>query len=302
VYPIDLNQIFPFKKNPPFLPQLFFFPNLPNPHRSKCVKARQLFKEMFQEVIEERKKKQASDPNYKPPEDYLQVLMEAKYKDGTPLTMTEITGNMIGILLGGQHTSNVTGTWCLSHLLKEPKWLEAVMEEQKKFFPDKGPYATQPATLTYEQVQQMEVFDQVLSETLRLHPPFFQLSRKVKVDSEFNGTVIPAGHIVNISPSASHRNPELWDEPNKFDPTRFAPENKDKIKPYAWIPFGGGMHQCGGRKFAWNSLKASLSWLLRNYELELVGKGATEMPKEDYTTMVVAPTKSHTRVKYTRRR
>ena len=257
---------------------------------------------MFQEVIEERKKKQASDPNYQPPEDYLQVLMEAKYKDGTPLTMTEITGNMIGILLGGQHTSNVTGTWCLSHLLKEPKWLKAVMEEQKKFFSDKGPYATQPATLTYEQVQQMEVFDQVLSETLRLHPPFFQLSRKVKVDSEFNGTVIPAGHIVNISPSASHRNPELWDEPNEFDPTRFAPENKDKIKPYAWIPFGGGMHQCGGRKFAWNSLKASLSWLLRNYELELIGKGATEMPKEDYTTMVVAPTKSHTRVKYTRRR
>jgi len=62
------------------------------------------------------------------------------------------------------------------------------------------------------------------------------------------------------------------------------------------------MHQCGGRKFAWNSLKASLSWILRNYELELVGKGATELPGEDYTTMVVAPTSSHTRVKYTRRR
>ena len=61
------------------------------------------------------------------------------------------------------------------------------------------------------------------------------------------------------------------------------------------------MHQCGGRKFAWNSLKTTLSWILRNYELELVGKGATELPNEDYTTMVVAPTKSHTRVKYTRR-
>lgn len=57
-----------------------------------------------------------------------------------------------------------------------------------------------------------------------------------------------------------------------------------------------------GRKFATNSLKVALSWILRNYELEFVGKGASELPKEDYTTMVVAPTNSHTRVKYKRRR
>lgn len=286
-----------------FVPILFFFPSLPNPHRSKCVKARQLFKKIFTEVIEARKDKQKNDPNYETPKDYLQVLMDAKYKDGTPLTMQEITGNLIGILLGGQHTSNVTGTWCLSHLLKEPKWMEALMEEQRTFFPtsENGDFATQPATLTYEQVQAMSVFDQILSETLRLHPPFFQLSRKVLEDSTFQGTVIPKGHIVNISPAASMRNPRLWEDPNTFDPTRFAPENKDKIKPYAWIPFGGGMHQCGGRKFAWNSLKTVLSWILRNYELELVGKGATALPNEDYTTMVVAPTSSHTRVKYRRR-
>ena len=225
-----------------FVPILFFFPSLPNPHRSKCVKARQLFKKIFQEVIEKRKEKQKNDPNYETPKDYLQVLMDAKYRDGTPLTMQEITGNLIGILLGGQHTSNVTGTWCLSHLLKEPKWMEKLMEEQRSFFPTDthGEFAAQPATLTYDQVQNMAVFDQILSETLRLHPPFFQLSRKVLEDSKFQDNVIPKGHIVNISPAASMRNPDLWEDPNTFDPTRFAPENKDKIKPYAWIPFGGG--------------------------------------------------------------
>ena len=225
-----------------FVPILFFFPSLPNPHRTKCVNARQLFKKIFQEVIDERKERQQNDPNYETPKDYLQVLMEAKYKNGTSLTMQEITGNLIGILLGGQHTSNVTGTWCLAHLLKEPKWIEALMEEQRKFFPTSefGEFATQPAKLTYEQVQSMSVMDQILSETLRMHPPFFQLSRAVKEDNKFQDHVIPKGHIVNISPSASMRNPELWDDPDTFDPTRFAPENKDKIKPYAWIPFGGG--------------------------------------------------------------
>ncbi|CAB9516089.1 Obtusifoliol 14-alpha demethylase (Fragment) [Seminavis robusta] len=285
-----------------FVPILFFFPSIPNPHRSKCVTARELFKEMFQKVIDKRRQAEANDDNYQKPHDFLQVLMEAKYRDGSELEMQEITGIMIGVLLGGQHTSNVTGSWLLSHLLREPKWLQAVMDEQRKLFPDDGEHAIHPATLTFDQVnKEMPVMDQVLSETLRLHPPFFQLSRKVLEDSNFNGITIPKGNIVNISPSASMRDPAMWDDPHTFDPTRFAPENKDKIKQYAWVPFGGGMHQCGGRKFAWNSLKVSLTWILRNYEIEIIGKGANEFPKEDYTTMVVAPTSSHTRVRFKRR-
>jgi sterol 14-demethylase len=286
-----------------FVPILFFFPSIPNPHRSKCITARNLFTKIFQEVIDERTAKQKDDPDYKPPEDFLQVLMGAKYKDGTILTTTEITGILIGVLLGGQHTSNVTGTWLMSHLLKDDNWLGKIMEEQKSLFSKKKEQSLHPSTLSYEEVQNMPIFDQVLSETLRLHPPFFQLSRSVKEDTTFQGKVIPKGHIVNISPGAAHRLPSLWgDNADDFDPNHFTDEAKKEHPPYAWIPFGGGMHQCGGRKFAWNSLKVSLSWLLRNYELEFVGKGADELPKEDFTTMVVAPTSSHCRVKYRRRK
>jgi sterol 14-demethylase len=285
-----------------FVPILFFFPWIPNPHRTKCLNARNLFTKIFQEVIDERTAKNKADPNYKPPKDFLQVLMEAKYRDGAELTTTEITGIMIGVLLGGQHTSNVTGTWLMALLLKDEKWLANVMDEQHKLFEKKKDTSLHPSTLTYEDAPDMPIFDQVLSETLRMHPPFFQLSRSVKVDSKFQGKTIPKGHIVNISPGAAHRLPTLWDEPDAFDPSRFTAEKKKEFKPYAWIPFGGGMHQCGGRKFAWNSLKVSLTWLLRNYELEFVGKGATEFPKEDYTTMVVAPSTSHCRVKYRRRK
>lgn len=285
-----------------FVPILFFFPSIPNPHRSKCIAARTLFTKIFQEVIDQREAERKANPKYVPPQDFLQVLMEAKYKDGSTLTTTEITGIMIGVLLGGQHTSNVTGTWLMAHLLKDQTWFAKIMDEQKELFLNKGS-GLHPSILTYEEVQNMPIFDQVLSETLRLHPPFFQLSRSVKVDSVFQGKVIPKGHIVNISPGAAHRLPKLWGgNAEEFDPDRFTEEGKKAQKPYAWIPFGGGMHQCGGRKFAWNSLKVSLSWLLRNYELEPVGKGATELPKEDYTTMVVAPTKSHCRVRYRRRK
>lgn len=286
-----------------FVPILFFFPWIPNPHKNKCIAARNLFTKLFQQVIDERNQKKKDDPSYTPPSDFLQILMEAKYRDGQALTITEITGILIGVLLGGQHTSNVTGTWLMSHLLKDEKWLNQVLEEQKGLFSKKKGNSLYPNTLTYDEVQNMPIFDQVMSETLRLHPPFFQLSRAVKEDTVFQGKVIPKGHIVNISPGAAHRLPSLWGEnADEFDPNRFTAKGKKEQKPYAWIPFGGGMHQCGGRKFAWNSLKASLSWLLRNYELEFVGKGANELPKEDYTTMVVAPTSSHCRVKYRRRK
>ncbi|KAL3940274.1 MAG: hypothetical protein SGBAC_005168 [Bacillariaceae sp.] len=285
-----------------FVPILFFFPSIPNPHKNKCINARNLFTKIFQEVIDERQEKMKSDADYSPPQDFLQVLMEAKYRDGKRLTITEITGILVGILLGGQHTSNVTGTWLLSHLLKEKEWLEKVMEEQDNLFKDKKG-KLHPTTMSFEEVQNMPVFDQVLSETLRLHPPFFQLSRAVKESTTFGDFVIPEGHIVNISPGAAHRLPALWGEnAEEFDPSNFTAEAKKEHKPYSWIPFGGGMHQCGGRKFAWNSLKVSLSWLLRNYEIEFVGKGSEELPKEDYTTMVVAPTSSHTRVRYRRRK
>jgi len=252
--------------------------------------------------MNERIERSKNDASYKPPRDFLQDLMEATYKDGTKPSSTEITGILIGVLLGGQHTSNVTGTWILVHLLKNKEWYDKVMKEQEEIFDKKKQSFLSPSTLTFDDVQHMPVFEQVFMEVLRLHHPFFQLSRSVKQSSVFNGTIIPRGHFVNVAPSAAMRMSELFPDGDKFDPSRFAPERKSEIKPYAFIGFGGGMHQCGGRKFAWNSLKASLSWLLRNYEMELIGKGATSYPSEDYTTMVVAPTKAHVQVRYKRRK
>ena len=253
--------------------------------------------------MEERRVKAKENPtSYEPPRDFLQDLMEATYKDGTKPTASEITGILIGTLLGGQHTSNVTGTWILVHLLKDQEWYQKIMAEQQAIFSTKVQSLESPSTLTFDEIHnQMPLFEQVFSEVLRLHHPFFQLSRFVREDSVFQGTVIPKGHFVNVAPSAAMRMPDLFpDRPSEFDPSRFAPQNN--LEPYSFIGFGGGLHQCGGRKFAWNSLKATLSWILRNYEIELIGPGAKEMPKEDYTTMVVAPTTAHVQVKYHRRR
>jgi len=272
-----------------FIPITFFFPNMPNPMRSKCVNARTVFQKMFKEVAEERRANK--DVVY---DDFLQVLMDAHYRDGNPLTEAEITGIMIGTLLGGQHTSNVTGAWLLSHLFLNPDWMKKIMDEQKEILE-----GNLSEDLMYEDVTRMTEFDKVLNEVLRLHPPFFMLARVCMEDTEYKGQLIQKGNFVAVSPGASQRLPSMWgDEPDKFNPDRWTPEAMKEHKPQSWIPFGGGKHQCSGRKFAQVSLKTALSWILRNYDLEFQ---PTKLPKEDYTTMVVAPQAPVT-VKYTRKK
>ena len=228
-----------------FIPITFFFPNMPHPHRNRCIRARKMFEDMFQKIIAERRTKNEKH------DDFLQVLMECQYKSGEPLSMQEITGIMVATLLGGQHTSNVTGTWAMLHMLLEPQYYEACLQEQRELLG-----ADLKAPLTYDLAKQMEVFDHVINETLRLHPPFFQLSRVVTEDTPFKNHIIPKGHWVSVSPGAAQRMPEMWGaDAGRFDPSRWTDENVLTHKKYAWIPFGGGRHQCSGRKFATIALK-----------------------------------------------
>ena len=86
--------------------------------------------------------------------------MDANYKDGNPLTMKEITGIMVGTLLGGQHTSNVTGTWALCHLLLDKTWMGKVMKEQSDVLG-----GDLKKDLEYMDVEQLSDFDMVNNST-----------------------------------------------------------------------------------------------------------------------------------------
>eukprot|EP00911_Craspedida_sp_UC1_P001632 UC1_evm1s1237 len=171
----------------------------------------------------------------------------------------------------------------MCHILREAggKWRQQLLEESDALLD--GDRSRNP---TYDQVRQMPVMERVLDETLRLHPPFFQLVRVAAESFAYKNFVIPKGHFVAVSPGAVQRLEEHWPEPERFDPDRFTTDPLTGENKYAWVPFGGGKHQCSGRKFATVSLKIAISWLLRNFELEFSGK---DMPADDYTTMVVAP-------------
>ena len=120
-------------------------------------------------------------------------------------------------------------------------------------------------------LRKLERLDWALRETERTDPVASMLIRTVKEAFDLNGYQIPEGWVVFLSPAVSHRIPEIFQEPDRWDPSRFAPgRQEDRIHPYSLVGFGGGPHKCLGMNFAYTEMKVIFSLLLKRYQLELL--------------------------------
>jgi sterol 14-demethylase len=212
--------------------------------------------------------------------DALQVLMDSRYSDGTALTPNEITGILTAAMFAGHHTSSGTEAWTLIELMRHPEWMARVVAEVDEIYAREG-------GLTYQAFREVPVLEAVLKEVLRLHPPLIILMRGVLRDFTAEGVTIPEGSLVAISPPVSHAMPELFPDPERFDPGRYVEGRAEDERPFAWIPFGGGLHRCSGSAFALMQLKAITMSLVRRFEFELGQPAGAYRP--DYTKLVVQP-------------
>jgi sterol 14-demethylase len=278
-------------------PLTVFFPNAPTTAHRKRNAARAKMVELFSGVIKNRRE----NPHVKHSDgtDILSIFMDVKYKDGSAITDEQVTGLLIALLFAGQHTSCITSTWTSLFILNNPEIRKRVVEEQTKAFEDDP-----DAPVDYRTVNEdMPLLHNSMKEALRLCPPLILLIRyalqDVKVSAGGKDYTIPKGDMVLISPSVGMRIPEVFKEPNVFDPDRFGPgREEDKSSPFAYMGFGGGMHSCMGQNFAFVQVKTILSVLFREFEMEMVSE---TMPEIDYAAMVVGP-KGDCRIRYKRRR
>ncbi len=266
-------------------PIAFIFPNLPLPVLRRRDKARVRLQELVTGIIEKRAQKTEKS------DDAFQMLIDARYDDGSALSPHEITGMLIGTLFAGHHTTAGTATWIALELARNPESYEQVLKEFDTLYGENG-------DVTFESLRTIPVFERVIKEVLRLHPPLIFLIRKVAKDLPFKDYLIKAGKYVCVSPRVSHRIPEIFPNPDKFDPDRFTEERQEDATPFSWIAFGGGRHKCSGNAFAMLQLKAIHAILLRRYKFELVNPADSYV--DNYKEMVVQPN-SPCRVRYTRR-
>ncbi|KAI4368543.1 hypothetical protein MLD38_017090 [Melastoma candidum] len=274
------------------LPISVIFPYLPIPAHRRRDRARQRLAEIFVTIIASRKLTGKSE------DDMLQCFIDSKYKNGRSTTDSEVTGLLIAALFAGQHTSSITSTWTGAYLLKNEKYLSAVVDEQRRVMEKHG------SKLDHDILSEMDVLYRCIKEALRLHPPLIMLMRSSHSDfivrsREGKDYDIPKGHIVATSPAFANRLPYIYQDPDKYDPDRFAPgREEDKVAgAFSYISFGGGRHGCLGEPFAYLQIKAIWSHLLRNFELELV----SPFPEIDWNAMVVG-VKGNVMVRYKRQK
>jgi sterol 14-demethylase len=109
---------------------------------------------------------------------------------------------------------------------------------------------------------------------------------------------IPVATNVGVSIAVSNRDPALYRDPGRFDPTRYLDDDAADRHLFGWIPFGAGRHRCVGAPFAMMQVKAIFSILLRRYDFALAQ--ASETYREDHSKMVVQ-LRQPCRVNYRRR-
>jgi sterol 14alpha-demethylase len=263
-------------------PLAYFYPNLPIPTFKRRDAARARLVERVTAILDRRARTGAVD-------DGLQRLVDGHYTGGEKLSPHEITGILIAIIFAGHHTSAGTQTWSIIELLRNPTQLAQLRHEVD------GLYAAgQEHDLRV--LRDHRLGRNVLREVLRLHPPLIFLFRKVLRDWQYRGYVVPAGQMLCASPAVSHRVPETYPDPERFDPERF--ERGEADNPFAYIAFGGGKHKCTGNAFGLLQIQVVTQVLLRELELELVDP--PESYVHNYKTATVMP-QGPVRVRYRRR-
>jgi cytochrome P450 len=118
------------------------------------------------------------------------------------------------------------------------------------------------APLPYERLGELAMIEMAFKEAMRIIPPVPGIPRAAVRNFQFEGHDIPAGTRIAVNPLFTHRMPELWPEPLKFDPLRFTDDAARTRHKYAWVPFGGGAHMCLGLHFAYMQAKSFFYHLL----------------------------------------
>src|SRR6185436_11812053 len=119
-----------------------------------------------------------------------------------------------------------------------------------------------------------------VDETLRLYPPLWIFSRPAGEEDLIGGYRIPKGMFVLIIPYVTHRHAAFWEQPEAFDPGRFAPEKVAARHPYAYIPFGGGPRGCVGDELGPIALCLALAAIAQRYRPKLVAGPPLEQSLE----------------------
>ncbi len=188
------------------------------------------------------------------------LLSTADPETGRTMTDDEITDNLLTFIAAGHETTALGLAWTFDQLSRHPEYEARAVAEIER--------VTGGGPLLPEHIGQLAYVRQVFQEGMRLYPPVPIIARVAARPFTLAGRQVPTGSMVYLPIYALHRHTALWEQPETFDPDRFAPEAAKQRHRYAYMPFGAGPRICIGSAFAMMEGVAILATLLRAVRLE----------------------------------
>lgn len=236
---------------------LYLLPDwFPTAKNLRFLKAVRQFDELIYQIIQQRR------AGGKDTGDLLSMLLQVSDEDGKAMSDQQLRDEMMTLLIAGHETTALVLSWGCYLLSQHPEVETKLLEELQAVLDGRTPMVADLPQLRYTEM--------VIMEVMRLYPPAWGMARRAIEDCEIAGYPLRAGDGVVMTQWVMHRDPRYFDQPEVFNPDRWAGDLLKKIPPYAYFPFGGGSRICLGKSFAMMEAVLLLATIAQKFHLTLV--------------------------------
>lgn len=230
--------------------------------------------ERIQAMIDERRRQGLSR------KDLLTRLLTARDADERSGTMSDrqVRDEAVTLFIAGHETTATALAWCFAMMARHPEWRERAQAEADAY--DVEALSRDGVSFA---PQRLAVCERIFKEVLRMYPPLLMLPRRALEPVTIAGYEIPAGALTFTSPYVVHNRPDVYPDPERFDPDRWLPEREAERHKGSYLPFGLGPRFCIGMHFALMEGPIVLAQLLRRWRFDV--DTTREPTPDDYATL-----------------
>ncbi|WP_117210192.1 cytochrome P450 [Allorhizocola rhizosphaerae] len=230
---------------------------IPLPRQLRFRRARRDLERIVDRLVAQRS---AAGPDG---DDVLTRLIESAGSEPDPrVGRQRLRDELVTLLLAGHETTASTLGWSLYLIDRHPDVRQRLHDEAVEVLGDRRP--------THEDLRRLTYTGMVIQEAMRLYPPVWMLPRKAIAADSIAGYRVPAGADVLICPYTLHRRPDMWPEPQRFEPERFAADRSSERSRFAYLPFGSGPRVCVGSHLGMAEATIVLAMIARELRLSTV--------------------------------
>ncbi|MFE5853478.1 cytochrome P450 [Streptomyces sp. NPDC056500] len=207
-------------------------------------------------------------------DDLLTMFLAARNGLDAKADDEQTRADILGFMTAGIETTADLLGWTLHVLTTRPDLYQSVQNEIDTVLDGSPP--------AYQDLPRLSQLHQVVTEVLRFHPPVWLLSRITRRPAELGGHTLPPDADIVFSISALHRDPAVFPDPGRFDPSRWQPGRTTRAQKAGFLPFGVGARKCIGDVFGMAEVTSTLVVMLQHYRIRLA-PGSKVTPRADMT-------------------